>query len=76
MFEKWFKENNENIYILKEDLDILNSDKDLNILNLYLNLNKKNGEFGIEELLKDSFITIKDTLLKGNKGKEKDKKEK
>ena len=53
MFEKWFKENNENIYILKEDLDILNSDKDLNILNLYLNLNKKNGEFVIEELLKD-----------------------
>ena len=30
----------------------------------------------VEELLKDSFITIKDTLLKGNKGKEKDKKEK
>ncbi len=56
MFEKWFKENNENIYILKEDLDILNSDKDLNILNLYLNLNKKNGEFGIEELLKDMIL--------------------
>ena len=41
MFEKWFKENNENIYILREDLDILKSNKDLNILNLYLNLNKK-----------------------------------
>ena len=63
MFEKWFKENNENIYILKEDLDILNSDKDLNILNLYLNLNKKNGEFGIEELLKDMII-IKENIIK------------
>ena len=63
MFEKWFKENNENIYILKEDLDILNSDKDLNILNLYLNLNKKNGEFGIEELLKD-IILIKENIIK------------
>ena len=63
MFEKWFKENNENIYILKEDLDILNSDKDLNILNLYLNLNKKNGEFGIEELLKD-MIFIKENIIK------------
>ena len=63
MFEKWFKENNENIYILKEDLDILNSDKDLNILNLYLNLNKKNGEFGIEELLKD-MIVIKENIIK------------
>lgn len=63
MFEKWFKENNENIYILKEDLDILNSDKDLNILNLYLNLNKKNGEFGIEELLKD-MILIKENIIK------------
>ena len=63
MFEKWFKKNNENIYILKEDLDILNSDKDLNILNLYLNLNKKNGEFGIEELLKDMII-IKENIIK------------
>ena len=63
MFEKWFKENNENIYILKEDLDILNSDKDLNILNLYLNLNKKNGEFGIVELLKDMII-IKENIIK------------
>ena len=63
MFEKWFKENNENIYILKEDLDILNSDKDLNILNLYLNLNKKNGEFGIEELLKD-MILIKENIIR------------
>ena len=63
MFEKWFKENNENIYILKEDLDILNFDKDLNILNLYLNLNKKNGEFGIEELLKDMII-IKENIIK------------
>ena len=63
MFEKWFKENNENIYILREDLDILNSDKDLNILNLYLNLNKKNGEFGIEELLKDMII-IKENIIK------------
>lgn len=63
MFEKWFKENNENIYILREDLDILNSDKDLNILNLYLNLNKKNGEFGIEELLKD-MILIKENIIK------------
>lgn len=63
MFEKWFKENSENIYILKEDLDILNSDKDLNILNLYLNLNKKNGEFGIEELLKD-MILIKENIIK------------
>ena len=63
MFEKWFKENNENIYILKEDLDILNSDKDLNILNLYLNLNKENDEFGIEELLKD-IILIKENIIK------------
>ena len=63
MFEKWFKENNENIYILKEDLDILKSNKDLNILNLYLNLNKKNGEFGIEELLKD-MILIKENIIK------------
>ena len=63
MFEKWFKENNENIYILREDLDILNSDKDLNILNLYLNLNEKNGEFGIEELLKDMII-IKENIIK------------
>lgn len=63
MFEKWFKENNENIYILKEDLDILNSDKDLNILNLYLNLNKENNEFGIEELLKD-MILIKENIIK------------
>ena len=63
MFEKWFKENNENIYILKEDLDILNSDKDLNILNLYLNLNKENNEFGIEELLKD-IIIIKENIIK------------
>ena len=67
MFEKWFKENNENIYILKEDLDILNSDKDLNILNLYLNLNKENDEFRIEELLKDII------LIKGNIIKEYDK---
>ena len=63
MFEKWFKENNENIYILKEDLDILNSDKDLNILNLYLNLNKENNEFGIEELLK-YMILIKENIIK------------
>ena len=63
MFEKWFKENNENIYILREDLDILNSDKDLNILNLYLNLNKENDEFGIEELLKD-IILIKENIIK------------
>jgi len=63
MFEKWFKENNENIYILREDLDILKSNKDLNILNLYLNLNKKNGEFGIEELLKD-MILIKENIIK------------
>ena len=63
MFEKWFKENNENIYILREDLDILKSNKDLNILNLYLNLNKKNGEFGIEELLKDMII-IKENIIK------------
>lgn len=63
MFEKWFKENNENIYILKEDLDILKSNKDLNILNLYLNLNKGNNEFGIEELLKD-IIIIKENIIK------------
>lgn len=63
MFEKWFKENNENIYILKEDLDILNSDKDLNILNLYLNLNKKNGKLEVEELLKDMII-IKENIIK------------
>ena len=63
MFEKWFKENNENIYILREDLDILKLNKDLNILNLYLNLNKKNGEFGIEELLKD-MILIKENIIK------------
>ena len=63
MFEKWFKENNENIYILKEDLDILNSDKDLNILNLYLNLNKKNGKLEVEELLKD-MILIKENIIK------------
>ena len=63
MFEKWFKENNENIYILKEDLDILKSNKDLNILNLYLNLNKENDEFGIEELLKD-IILIKRNIIK------------
>ena len=63
MFEKWFKENSENIYILKEDLDILNSDKDLNILNLYLNLNKKNGELEVEELLKD-MILIKENIIK------------
>lgn len=63
MFEKWFKENNENIYILKEDLDILKSNKDLNILNLYLNLNKENDEFGIEELLKD-IILIKENIIK------------
>ena len=67
MFEKWFKENNENIYILREDLDILKSNKDLNILNLYLNLNKENDEFGIEELLKDII------LIKGNIIKEYDK---
>ena len=67
MFEKWFKENNENIYILREDLDILKSNKDLNILNLYLNLNKENNEFGIEELLKDII------LIKGNIIKEYDK---
>lgn len=67
MFEKWFKENNENIYILREDLDILKSNKDLNILNLYLNLNKENGEFEIEELLKDII------LIKGNIIKEYDK---
>ena len=63
MFEKWFKENNENIYILKEDLDILNSDKDLNILNLYLNLNKENGKLEVEELLKD-MILIKENIIK------------
>ena len=63
MFEKWFKENNENIYILREDLDILKSNKDLNILNLYLNLNKENNEFGIEELLKD-MILIKENIIK------------
>ena len=63
MFEKWFKENNGNIYILREDLDILKSNKDFNILNLYLNLNKKNGEFGIEELLKD-MILIKENIIK------------
>lgn len=63
MFEKWFKENNENIYILREDLDILKSNKDLNILNLYLNLNKENDEFGIEELLKD-IILIKENIIK------------
>ena len=67
MFEKWFKENNENIYILREDLDILKSNKDLDILNLYLNLNKENDEFGIEELLKDII------LIKGNIIKEYDK---
>ena len=67
MFEKWFKENNENIYILREDLDILKSNKDLNILNLYLNLNKENDEFGIKELLKDII------LIKGNIIKEYDK---
>lgn len=67
MFEKWFKENNENIYILREDLDILKSNKDLNILNLYLNLNKENDEFEIEELLKDII------LIKGNIIKEYDK---
>ena len=58
-----FKENNENIYILREDLDILKSNKDLNILNLYLNLNKENNEFGIEELLKD-IIIIKENIIK------------
>ena len=63
MFEKWFKENNENIYILREDLDILKSNKDLNILNLYLNQNKENNEFGIEELLKD-IIIIKENIIK------------
>ena len=63
MFEKWFKENNENIYILREDLDILKSNKDLNILNLYLNLNKENDEFRIEELLKD-IILIKENIIK------------
>ena len=63
MFEKWFKENNENIYILREDLDILKLNKDLNILNLYLNLNKENNEFGIEELLKD-IIIIKENIIK------------
>lgn len=63
MFKKWFKENNENIYILREDLDILKSNKDLNILNLYLNLNKENNEFGIEELLKD-MILIKENIIK------------
>lgn len=63
MFEKWFKENNENIYILREDLDILKSNKDLNILNLYLNLNKENNEFEIEELLKD-IILIKENIIK------------
>lgn len=63
MFEKWFKENNENIYIVREDLDVLKSNKDLNILNLYLNLNKENDEFGIEELLKD-IILIKENIIK------------
>ena len=63
MFEKWLKENNENIYILREDLDILKSNKDLNILNLYLNLNKENDAFGIEDLLKD-IILIKENIIK------------
>ena len=61
MFEKWFKENNENIYILKEDLDILNSDKDLNILNLYLNLEDRNAN--ILNILTD-IIVLKENIIR------------
>ena len=61
MFEKWFKENNENIYILKEDLDILNSDKDLNILNLYLNLEERNAN--ILNILTD-IIFLKENIIR------------
>ena len=61
MFEKWFKENNENIYILKEDLDILNSDKDLNILNLYLNLEDRNAS--ILNILTD-IIFLKENIIR------------
>ena len=61
MFEKWFKENNENIYILKEDLDILNSDKDLNILNLYLNLEDRNAN--ILNILTD-IIFLKENIIR------------
>ena len=61
MFEKWFKENNENIYILKEDLDILNSDKDLNILNLYLNLEDRNTN--ILNILTD-IIFLKENIIR------------
>lgn len=61
MFEKWFKENNENIYILKEDLDILNSDKDLNMLNLYLNLEDRNAN--ILNILTD-IIFLKENIIR------------
>ena len=61
MFEKWFKENNENIYILKEDLDILNSDKDLNILNFYLNLEDRNAN--ILNILTD-IIFLKENIIR------------
>ena len=68
MFEKWFKENNENIYILKEDLDILNSDKDLNILNLYLNLEDRNANIIKIEILRlrllMKIVKIKIVILK------------
>ena len=60
MFEKWFKENNENIYILKEDLEILRSNKDLNILNLYLNLEEQN--FNLEQLLKE-MMNLKQSII-------------
>ena len=63
MFEKWFKENNENIYILKEDLDILNSDKDLNILNLYLNLNLEDRNANILNILTD-IIFLKENIIR------------
>ena len=60
MFEKWFKENNENIYILKEDLEILRSNKDLNILNLYLNLEEQN--LNLEQLLKE-MMNLKQSII-------------
>ena len=60
MFEKWFKENNENIYILKEDLEILRSNKDLNILNLYLNLEEQN--LNLEQLLKE-MMNLKQSIM-------------
>ena len=61
MFEKWFKENNENIYILKEDLEILRSNKDLNILNLYLNLEEQNLD--LEQLLKE-LMNLKQSIIR------------